>query len=178
MRSASRPNAGASCGLRCSSWISPSSYGLKQGLSAARLRRSGRDDGKPTRRLDRSRAQRGAVERPCFDEQPLENLSRQVEPLWISGIDQGDLLLPPPFLELLFTSNRIGRSLVRFDVNQSGDIVVRCMDRHSAPMLFQPPPHIGGDADVQGSPIRAGENVDDRLTGHDGLYYKSINLSG
>jgi hypothetical protein len=145
---------------------------LKQGLSASV------DTTNALRRLDRSRAQRGEAERPRFDEKPLENLCSQIEPLGIGDVDQGYLLLSSPFLELLFTRNRIGRCLQRLDVDQSGNVVLRSMDRHPAPMFFQPSAQVGGDADVQRPSIWTGENVDDRLTGHDGSYYMPINLAG
>src|SRR5260370_16417888 len=62
---------------------------------------------------------------------------------------------------------------MRFDVGESNDVVVSRMNGQAEAMLFEAPPEVRRDSDVQSAPVRARKNVDDRLTCHGGTYYIS-----
>jgi len=81
-------------------------------------------------------------------------------------------------LILLLTFNRIGRSVMRFDVDESSDVVPSRMNGQTEVMLFESPTEVRRDPDVERASVRTRENVNDRPTFHDDAYYTPRGLLG
>ena len=81
-------------------------------------------------------------------------------PGWIGFLDQSDLLRPGPVLEFLFARDGIQDVCELFAVDQSMDVVVRCVRaRPRFPMGRGAIAQVVGDSDVEVAGA-AGEDVD------------------
>src|SRR5688572_18421416 len=75
---------------------------------------------------------------------------RQIAPLRILGLDQIDLPLPPPVLELLLTLDRPLHVAEHLEMNEAMDTVTRGeAGKRFLPVLPQPLHQVRRDTDVQ-----------------------------
>src|SRR5215475_8692074 len=81
--------------------------------------------------------------------------------------DQADLPLAMPFLQLLFAHDRGFRIVEDFKVHQLVDAVTRGETAHGLQLMLMNAAHeIVGHANVQGSVLAAGQDVDEELPVH------------
>ena len=89
---------------------------------------------------------------------------RKIVPITIRLIDQIDLPLSPPVLELLFAGNRIHHVAKHLEMDEAIDPVTRGKSRRRIiAMLPQPAQQIRCDANIQRAIVTARENIDARV---------------
>jgi hypothetical protein len=92
-----------------------------------------------------------------FNQSPF---NPQIPPLRVILLDQVDLPLPVPVLQLLLARNRFGHPVKRFGVHQADRAIIRRKTwRRSRAVLVQSRCEVGRDADVERAALLAGENV-------------------
>jgi hypothetical protein len=92
-----------------------------------------------------------------FNQSPF---NPQIPPLRVVLLDQVDLPLPVPVLQLLLARNRVGHPVKRFGVDQADRAIIRGKTwSRSRAVLVQSRREVGRDADVERSALLAGENV-------------------
>ena len=88
----------------------------------------------------------------------------QVPPLRVLGVDQVDLPLPMPVLELLFAQDRPLHVAEHLEVDEAVDLVSPCEPRkQSLTMLHQPLQQVRRDADVDRAVVPVRKEIDARV---------------
>ena len=88
----------------------------------------------------------------------------QVAPFGVLAVDQVDLPLPPPVLELLLAGDRVNHLVEHLEVDEAMDPVARGETGQGVvPMLPQAPHQVGRNSDVQRAVMSACEEVDARF---------------
>ena len=98
------------------------------------------------------------------------DLAAQIPPIRIRLVYEDEFPFPSPFLQLLLSRNSFGRGFVSFKIDQAFDVVTCGVMHLSLTMLLQTARQVSGDADVEDSSVRTGENVNDRIAFHAGIY--------
>src|SRR5262245_6078104 len=92
---------------------------------------------------------------------------RQINPFGIVAFDQADLPFAMPFLQLLCAHDRGFRIVEDFKVHQLVDAVTRGETAHGLQLVLMNAAHeTVGHANVQGSVLAAGQDVDEKLPVH------------
>ena len=99
--------------------------------------------------------------RLAFDQSPFNT---KIAPLRVVGLDQVDLPLPVPVLQLLFARDGVGHPVEGFDVDET-DCTIVCGKPRGGPrlVLVKPRSKVGRDADVKRAALHAGEDVNTGL---------------
>jgi hypothetical protein len=91
-------------------------------------------------------------------------IARQVSPLRVRFLDQIDLPLPAPILDLLFSADRLGHRLKRFDMDETRySMAFGEAFNFVVSMLVQALDQVAGNANVERAAIGTGQNVSARF---------------
>jgi hypothetical protein len=97
----------------------------------------------------------------CIEAEPLNQQVGKIAPFEIILLDELNLPIALPFLQLLLASNRLNGSFIGLHVDESVYTVLADeFGSTSHPMLFEPETKIIGYADIQGAVPTACEDVD------------------
>ena len=89
---------------------------------------------------------------------------RQIRPVGVTGVDQIDLPLPAPVLELFFPQDRQFHRAAQFVMDKAMDMVARSVPRKRVvAVLPHPRDQVRRHSDVKRSVKPTGQNVDARL---------------
>jgi hypothetical protein len=97
----------------------------------------------------------------CIEAEPLNQQVGKFAPLEIILLDELNLPIALPFLQLLLAGDRLNGSFIGLHVNEPVNTVFADeFGSTSHPMLFEPETKIIGYADIQGAVPAACEDVD------------------
>ncbi len=89
----------------------------------------------------------------------------KVRPMWILALEQVDLPLPMPSLELFLTGNRARHVAEHLEMNEAVDVVTPGEAGNDAvAMLPEPARQVRRDADVERAIMPIGKDVDARVS--------------
>jgi hypothetical protein len=107
----------------------------------------------------------GSISRLARNQRWQTKPHRQVPPLRVLGVDEVDLPLPMPSLELLLAHDRPLHVAEHLEMDEAVDFVARGeAGEHSLAMLDKPLEQVRGDTDVDGTVVPAREDVDARVS--------------
>jgi hypothetical protein len=95
------------------------------------------------------------------------DLAAQITPFGVRTVDQDELLLPPPVLELLLAGDGVRGDIVRLEVDQAVNVVSCGVWLESSPMLVQAATQVCRYADLESSPVFAAQDVHNWVAVHE-----------
>ena len=106
----------------------------------------------------------GSIPPPALSKRRQAQSHRQVHPLRVLGVDQVDLPLPMPVLELLLPGNGVFHVAEHLEVDEPVDLVAAGEARQQPlAMLDKPLEQVRSDPDVDRAVVPAREEIDARI---------------